>query len=143
MGAKTFKLDRGHRGANQPVKNLTTGKVEITSQNHGFAVDLNTLPETVTPTHVSLFDGSNEGLACTDRPAFSVQYHPEASPGPSDSHYLSDAGWRVYAEARKRGAYLRPLGDTVYVCPPLNIGDEELETLLGILEESVRATLGS
>jgi adenosylmethionine-8-amino-7-oxononanoate aminotransferase len=61
----------------------------------------------------------------------------------SDSHYLSDAGWRVYAEARKRGAYLRPLGDTVYVCPPLNIGDEELETLLGILEESVRATLGS
>jgi carbamoyl-phosphate synthase small subunit len=88
LGAKTFKLDRGHRGANQPVRDLTTGKVEITAQNHGFAVDLNTLPATVTPTHVSLFDGSNEGLACSDRPAFSVQYHPEASPGPSDSHYL-------------------------------------------------------
>ena len=88
LGAKTFKLDRGHRGANQPVKDLVTGKVEITSQNHGFAVDLATLPASVTPTHVSLFDGSNEGLACTDRPAFSVQYHPEASPGPSDSHYL-------------------------------------------------------
>ena len=88
LGAKTFKLDRGHRGANQPVKDLTTGKVEITSQNHGFAVDLTTLPDTVRPTHVSLFDGSNEGLACADRPAFSVQYHPEASPGPGDSHYL-------------------------------------------------------
>jgi carbamoyl-phosphate synthase small subunit len=88
LGAKTFKLDRGHRGANQPVKDLATGKVEITSQNHGFAVDLNTLPASVTATHVSLFDGSNEGLACSDRPAFSVQYHPEASPGPSDSHHL-------------------------------------------------------
>src|SRR5262249_49821327 len=88
LGARTYKLDRGHRGANQPVKDLATGKVEITSQNHGFAVDTDTLPPTVTPTHVSLFDGSNEGLACGDRPAFSVQYHPEASPGPSDSHYL-------------------------------------------------------
>jgi carbamoyl-phosphate synthase small subunit len=88
LGAKTYKLDRGHRGANQPVRDLTTGRVEITSQNHGFAVDLDTLPASVTPTHVSLFDGSNEGLACTDRPAFSVQYHPEASPGPSDSNYL-------------------------------------------------------
>ena len=88
LGAKTYKLDRGHRGANQPVKDLTTGRVEITSQNHGFAVDPETLPATAKVTHVSLFDGSNEGLACTDRPAFSVQYHPEASPGPSDSHYL-------------------------------------------------------
>ena len=88
LGAKTFKMARGHRGANQPVKDLTTGKVEITSQNHGFAVDPATLPATARATHVSLFDGSNEGLACTDRPAFSVQYHPEASPGPSDSHYL-------------------------------------------------------
>ena len=88
LGAKTFKLERGHRGANQPVKDLTTGKVEITSQNHGFAVDLGSLPATVKATHVSLFDGSNEGLACVDRPVFSVQYHPEASPGPSDSHYL-------------------------------------------------------
>ena len=88
LGARTYKLERGHRGANQPVKDLTTGKVEITSQNHGFAVDLTSLPAFVKPTHVSLFDGSNEGLACTDRPAFSVQYHPEASPGPTDSHYL-------------------------------------------------------
>jgi carbamoyl-phosphate synthase small subunit len=88
LGGKTYKLDRGHRGANQPVKDLTTGKVEITAQNHGFAVDLASLPKSVRPTHVSLFDGSNEGLACTDRRAFSVQYHPEASPGPSDSHYL-------------------------------------------------------
>ncbi|HTB43309.1 MAG TPA: glutamine-hydrolyzing carbamoyl-phosphate synthase small subunit [Acetobacteraceae bacterium] len=88
LGAKTYKMDRGHRGANQPVKDLASGKVEITSQNHGFAVDPETLPATARVTHVSLFDGSNEGLACSDRPAFSVQYHPEASPGPSDSHYL-------------------------------------------------------
>ena len=88
LGARTYKLERGHRGANQPVKDLATGKVEITSQNHGFAVDPATLPATAKVTHVSLFDGSNEGLACNDRPAFSVQYHPEASPGPSDSHYL-------------------------------------------------------
>jgi carbamoyl-phosphate synthase small subunit len=88
LGARTFKLARGHRGANQPVKELATGKVEITSQNHGFAVDAGTLPPSAVVTHVSLFDGSNEGLACTDRPAFSVQYHPEASPGPSDSGYL-------------------------------------------------------
>jgi carbamoyl-phosphate synthase small subunit len=88
LGASTYKLDRGHRGANQPVKDLATGRVEITSQNHGFAVDEKTLPASVQVTHVSLFDGSNEGLACTDRPAFSVQYHPEASPGPTDSHHL-------------------------------------------------------
>ena len=88
LGATTYKLDRGHRGANQPVKDLATGKVEITSQNHGFAVDGDSLPATATVTHVSLFDGSNEGIAATDRPAFSVQYHPEASPGPSDSHHL-------------------------------------------------------
>ncbi|WP_421991471.1 glutamine-hydrolyzing carbamoyl-phosphate synthase small subunit [Roseococcus sp.] len=88
LGAKTYKLDRGHRGANQPVQDLTTGKVEITSQNHGFAVDSTSLPEGVSVTHVSLFDGSNEGIAAPARQAFSVQYHPEASPGPSDSHYL-------------------------------------------------------
>jgi carbamoyl-phosphate synthase small subunit len=88
LGARTYKLARGHRGANQPVKDLATGRVEITSQNHGFAVDPKTLPPTATVTHVSLFDGSNEGFACTDRPAFSVQYHPEASPGPSDSAHL-------------------------------------------------------
>ncbi|WP_198371241.1 glutamine-hydrolyzing carbamoyl-phosphate synthase small subunit [Roseomonas rosulenta] len=88
LGAKTYKLARGHRGANQPVKDLATGKVEITSQNHGFAVDPKTLPANAKVTHVSLFDGTNEGIAATDRPAFSVQYHPEASPGPSDSHHL-------------------------------------------------------
>ena len=88
LGARTYKLDRGHRGANQPVKDLATGKVEITSQNHGFAVDDKSLPEGVKVTHVSLFDGSNEGIACEGKRAFSVQYHPEASPGPSDSHYL-------------------------------------------------------
>ncbi|MFC0387793.1 glutamine-hydrolyzing carbamoyl-phosphate synthase small subunit [Muricoccus vinaceus] len=88
LGAKTYKLERGHRGANQPVKDLATGRVEITSQNHGFAVDDKSLPEGVTVTHVSLFDGSNEGIACEAKRAFSVQYHPEASPGPSDSHHL-------------------------------------------------------
>jgi carbamoyl-phosphate synthase small subunit len=88
LGGRTYKLDRGHRGANQPVKDLTTGKVEITAQNHGFAVDDASLPEGVTITHRSLFDGSNEGIACAAKRAFSVQYHPEASPGPSDSHYL-------------------------------------------------------
>jgi len=88
LGARTYKMERGHRGANQPVQDLTTGRVEITSQNHGFAVDEASLPAGVTVTHRSLFDGSNEGIACADRPAFSVQYHPEASPGPSDSHYL-------------------------------------------------------
>jgi carbamoyl-phosphate synthase small subunit len=88
LGAKTYKLERGHRGANQPVKDLASGRVEITSQNHGFAVDADSLPANAKVTHVSLFDGSNEGIASTDRPAFSVQYHPEASPGPSDSHYL-------------------------------------------------------
>ncbi len=88
LGARTYKLERGHRGANQPVKDLATGRVEITSQNHGFAVDDASLPEGVVVTHRSLFDGSNEGIAAEGRRAFSVQYHPEASPGPSDSHHL-------------------------------------------------------
>ena len=88
LGARTKKMHLGHRGANHPVKDLTTGKVEITSQNHGFVVDPESLPEGVTPTHTSLFDGSNEGLKVEGRPVFSVQYHPEASPGPRDSHYL-------------------------------------------------------
>jgi carbamoyl-phosphate synthase small subunit len=103
LGARTYKLDRGHRGANQPVKDLTTGKVEITSQNHGFAVDEKTLPPNVKVTHVSLFDGSNEGLAATDRPAFSVQYHPEASPGPTDSHYLFHRFVDLIAENKQGG----------------------------------------
>jgi carbamoyl-phosphate synthase small subunit len=88
LGGRTYKLARGHRGANQPVKDLASGRVEITSQNHGFAVDQKSLPDGVTETHVSLFDGSNEGIACAGRRAFSVQYHPEASPGPTDSRHL-------------------------------------------------------
>ena len=88
LGAGTYKLERGHRGANQPVRDLATGRVEITSQNHGFAVDDKSLPDDVRITHVSLFDGSNEGIASDRYPAFSVQYHPEASPGPSDSVHL-------------------------------------------------------
>jgi carbamoyl-phosphate synthase small subunit len=90
VGGRTVKMHQGHHGANHPVKDKTTGKVEITSMNHGFAVDPASLPETAVETHVSLFDGSNCGIALTDRPAFSVQYHPEASPGPKDSHYLFD-----------------------------------------------------
>jgi carbamoyl-phosphate synthase small subunit len=88
LGAKTAKMKLGHRGANHPVKDLQTGKVEITSQNHGFVVLPETLPANVEVTHISLFDGSNEGIRLKDKPAFSVQYHPEASPGPHDSHYL-------------------------------------------------------
>src|ERR1700684_3242033 len=88
LGAKTMKMHQGHHGANHPVKDLTTGKVEITSMNHGFAVDKTTLPDDVVQTHVSLFDDSNCGIALKDKPVFSVQYHPEASPGPQDSHGL-------------------------------------------------------
>jgi carbamoyl-phosphate synthase small subunit len=88
VGGRTMKMHQGHHGANHPVKDLTTGKVEITSMNHGFAVDRASLPANAVETHISLFDGSNCGLKLTDRPVFSVQYHPEASPGPRDSHYL-------------------------------------------------------
>ncbi len=88
LGAQTYQLKVGHRGANQPVKDLVTGRVEITSQNHGFCVDRVTLPANVVETHTSLFDGSLEGLQVRERPVFSVQYHPEASPGPTDSFYL-------------------------------------------------------
>ena len=88
LGARTVKMNHGHHGANHPVKELNTGKVEITSMNHGFTVDSQTLPAGVVETHVSLFDGSNCGIALAGRPVFSVQYHPEASPGPQDSYYL-------------------------------------------------------
>ena len=88
LGAKTIKMNHGHHGANHPVKDRETGKVEITSMNHGFTVDSQTLPAGVEETHVSLFDGSNCGIRVANRPVFSVQYHPEASPGPMDSYYL-------------------------------------------------------
>jgi carbamoyl-phosphate synthase small subunit len=88
VGGKTMKMHQGHHGANHPVKDLTTGKVEITSMNHGFAVDRASLPKDAEETHVSLFDGSNAGIALKGKPVFSVQYHPEASPGPRDSRYL-------------------------------------------------------
>ncbi|RWB32289.1 MAG: carbamoyl-phosphate synthase small subunit [Mesorhizobium sp.] len=88
LGGKTAKMHQGHHGANHPVKDHTTGKVEIVSMNHGFAVDADSLPRGVEETHVSLFDGSNCGITLTGRPVFSVQHHPEASPGPQDSHYL-------------------------------------------------------
>jgi carbamoyl-phosphate synthase small subunit len=101
VGAQTMKMHQGHHGANHPVKDLDTGKVEITSMNHGFAVDEKTLPANARATHVSLFDGSNAGIALTDRPAFSVQYHPEASPGPMDSHYLFDRFMTLMDEAKR------------------------------------------
>jgi len=98
-GAKTLKMKFGHHGANHPVKDLDTGQVVITSQNHGFAVDAKTLPATLRPTHVSLFDGSLQGLARTDRPAFCFQGHPEASPGPHDIGYLFERFAKLMDEA--------------------------------------------
>mgnify|MGYP001627258581 CR=1 FL=1 len=100
LGARTVKMEQGHHGANHPVKDLTTGKVEIVSMNHGFTVDRDSLPAPVMETHVSLFDGTNAGIALKDRPVFSVQHHPEASPGPTDSLYLFDRFARLMDEAR-------------------------------------------
>ena len=100
LGARTIKMNHGHHGANHPVKDKETGKVEITSMNHGFAVDSQTLPEGVIETHVSLFDGSNCGIRVEGRPVFSVQYHPEASPGPQDSLYLFERFAQAMAERR-------------------------------------------
>ncbi|MEX0370721.1 MAG: carbamoyl phosphate synthase small subunit, partial [Tateyamaria sp.] len=100
LGAKTVKMNHGHHGANHPVKDLDTGKVEITSMNHGFAVDAQTLPDGVVETHTSLFDGSNCGIRVEGKPVYSVQYHPEASPGPQDSYYLFER----FAEAMRARA---------------------------------------
>ncbi|WP_295559582.1 glutamine-hydrolyzing carbamoyl-phosphate synthase small subunit [uncultured Hyphomicrobium sp.] len=106
LGAKTRKMHQGHHGANHPVKDFTTEKVEITSMNHGFTVDRETLPKGVVETHVSLFDGTNCGLELEGRPVFSVQYHPEASPGPQDSHYLFTRFVNKMRE--RRGAAVKP-----------------------------------
>ncbi len=100
-GAQTEKMHQGHHGANHPVKDFTTNKVEITSMNHGFTVDRDSLPDDVEETHVSLFDGTNCGLRLKGKPVFSVQYHPEASPGPQDSHYLFDRFISLIAEAKR------------------------------------------
>jgi carbamoyl-phosphate synthase small subunit len=100
IGAKTLKMHQGHHGANHPVQDFTTGKVEIVSMNHGFAVDPTSLPANARETHRSLFDGSNCGLELMDRPAFSVQHHPEASPGPRDSHYLFTRFTDMMAKAK-------------------------------------------
>jgi carbamoyl-phosphate synthase small subunit len=102
VGGKTAKMHQGHHGANHPVKDLTTGKVEITSMNHGFALDGKSLPANATETHVSLFDGSNCGIALKDKPVFSVQYHPEASPGPRDSHYLFRRFVEMMRQAKRK-----------------------------------------
>jgi len=95
LNAKTKKMFQGHRGANHPVKNLNNNKVEITSQNHGFEVDRNSFSDEIIETHISLFDGSNEGIKHKYLPIFSVQYHPEASPGPHDSNYLFDEFYKL------------------------------------------------
>jgi carbamoyl-phosphate synthase small subunit len=100
LGAQTTKMDQGHHGANHPVKDLTTGKVEIVSMNHGFTVDRDSLPAPVVETHVSLFDGTNAGLALKDKPVFSVQHHPEASPGPTDSLYLFERFAKLMDDAK-------------------------------------------
>jgi carbamoyl-phosphate synthase small subunit len=100
-GAKTMKMKFGHHGANHPVKDLDTGRVLITSQNHGFAVDPTSLPENMRTTHVSLFDGSLQGLSRTDKPAFCFQGHPEASPGPQDVSYLFDRFCKLMEERER------------------------------------------
>ena len=101
LGAKTVKMNHGHHGANHPVKEIETGKVEITSMNHGFAVDSQTLPEGVLETHVSLFDGSLQGIAHKQKPAFSFQGHPEASPGPQDASALFDHFIHLMTESKR------------------------------------------
>ena len=103
LGAKTKKMSLGHRGANHPVKDLSTNKVEITSQNHGFEVDPKSIPSSVKITHKSLFDGCVEGIEVKEKKVFSVQYHPEANPGPQDSKYLFDKFLKNIIAAKKNG----------------------------------------
>ena len=103
LGGTTRKMERGHRGANHPVRDEATGRVEITSQNHGFVVDPGSLPDGIEPTHISLFDQTNEGLRVAGRPIFSVQHHPEASPGPQDSHYLFERFIGMMSETNAAG----------------------------------------
>ena len=117
LGAKTKKMHQGHHGANHPVKDFTTGKVEITSMNHGFAVDRDTLPAEAEETHVSLFDGSNCGLRLKGKPVFSVQYHPEASPGPEDSHYLFTRFINLIREKKGLPAQKRALSRSMHDVP--------------------------
>jgi len=102
IGGKTYKLEFGHHGGNHPVKNLKTGKVEITAQNHNYATDPDTLPSNVEITHINLNDGTVEGIKLTDRPVFSIQHHPEASPGPHDSHYIFDEFVKLIEETKSK-----------------------------------------
>ena len=110
LGAKTEKMHQGHRGANHPVKNLATGRVEITSQNHGFVVAKDSLPRGVAITHISLFDGTIEGIELQGKPVFSVQHHPESSPGPHDSHYLFGQFIGVMDVYKRENGHLRIAG---------------------------------
>jgi len=121
VGGRTVKMHQGHHGANHPVQDKTTGKVEIAAMNHGFAVDFASLPSNAVETHVSLFDGSNCGIALTDRPAFSVQHHPEASPGPRDSHYLFSRFVGMIEERKSASAQRRPPQDH-RVAPAPDVG---------------------
>ena len=101
LGCDTFKLKFGHRGINHPVKNLESGRVEITSQNHGFCVNIDTLPNNIQPTHINLNDNTLAGISCPEYSAFSVQYHPESSPGPHESRYLFQHFIQLMQNAKK------------------------------------------
>ena len=105
FGGKTYKLKFGHRGCNHPIKNNISEAIEITSQNHGFSVDANSLPKNIEITHISLNDNTVEGIRCIDKPIFSVQHHPEASPGPHDSQYLFNQFEKLMKKYKKQKRY--------------------------------------